>query len=68
MERIEGIVSWFKNGYGFIKRDDGGKDVFVHHTGIEMDGFKTLEKDQAVSFEVVRGQKGLQAEAVRVIQ
>lgn len=68
MERIEGVVSWFKNGYGFIKRDDGGKDVFVHHTAIDMEGFKSLEKDQIVSFEVVRGQKGLQAEAVRVIE
>jgi len=67
MERIEGTVAWFKDQFGFIRRDDGAKDVFVHHTAIDMDGYKTLKEGQRVSFEVVRGSKGLQAEEVRVI-
>lgn len=68
MERIEGTVKWFNNakGFGFIGRDDGAKDVFVHHTAIDMDGYKTLKEEQRVTFEVVRGSKGLQAESVRV--
>ena len=68
-DRIEGTVKWFNaaKGYGFIGRDDGAKDVFVHHTAIEMDGYKELKDEQRVSFEVVRGSKGLQADAVRVL-
>jgi cold shock protein len=69
VERIEGTVRWFSNakGFGFIGRDDGAKDVFVHHTAIDMEGYKTLSEGQKVSFAVVRGSKGLQAEGVRVI-
>lgn len=67
MERIEGTVKWFKNTHGFIGRDDGAKDVFVHHSAIDMDGYKTLKEGQRVTFEVVRGSKGLQAEGVRVV-
>ena len=67
MERIEGTVVWFKDQFGFLRRNDGAKDVFVHHTAIEMDGYKELKDEQRVSFEVVRGSKGLQADAVRVL-
>ncbi len=59
----EGTVKWFSQdkGYGFIKPDDGGEDVFVHHTGIAGEGFKTLDEGDKVSYEVTEGRKGLQA-------
>ena len=59
---VEGIVKWFSNqkGYGFISSTDG-KDVFVHHTAIQGEGYKTLKKGQGVKFEIVDGQKGNQA-------
>ena len=65
-ERISGTVKWFKGdlGYGFIAPETGGKDVFVHHSAIQMDGYKTLEEGQRVTFAVVKGQKGPQADAV----
>jgi CspA family cold shock protein len=68
-ERIEGTVKWFKAelGYGFIAPDRGGKDIFVHHSAIQMDGYKTLEQGQRVEFAVVRGEKGPQADAVSVV-
>jgi cold shock protein len=55
-----GKVKWFnaEKGYGFITPDDGGKDLFVHHSEIKVQGFKTLEENQAVEFEVGEGQKG----------
>ena len=58
----KGTVKWFNNqkGYGFIS-DAEGNDVFVHYTGLNMEGFKTLEEGQAVEFEVVNGAKGPQA-------
>jgi CspA family cold shock protein len=58
----EGTVKWFSNekGYGFIEREDGD-DVFVHFSAIAMDGYKSLTEGQRVSFEVVQGDKGLQA-------
>ena len=58
----KGTVKWFNNqkGYGFIS-DESGKDVFVHYTGLTMDGFKTLDEGQAVEFEVTEGEKGPQA-------
>ncbi|MFA6216794.1 MAG: cold shock domain-containing protein [Candidatus Omnitrophota bacterium] len=57
-----GKVKWFSNqkGYGFIKSDDD-KDIFVHHTAIKGDGYKTLEEGQEVEFEVTQGPKGDQA-------
>ena len=60
-----GEVKWFdaKKGYGFIEREDGD-DVFVHFSAIEDDGFKTLNEDQEVEFEIVEGDRGLQAENV----
>ncbi len=58
----KGTVKWFNNqkGYGFIS-DEEGKDIFVHFSGVNMDGFKSLEEGQAVEFDVVEGAKGLQA-------
>ena len=60
-----GTVKWFNNtkGYGFISRDNG-EDVFVHHTAIVADGFRSLNEGEKVSFEVVTGPKGLQARNV----
>lgn len=68
-ERISGTVKWFKGdlGYGFIAPDNGGKDCFVHHTAIQMDGYKTLREGQRVMFAIVRGTKGPQADEVTVI-
>ena len=64
----KGTVKWFKNqkGFGFITGEDG-KDVFVHFTGLNMEGFKTLEENQQVEYEVVNGEKGPQAVDVTVL-
>ena len=64
----QGTVKWFNadKGYGFIAVD-GGQDVFVHFTAIDMDGYKTLDDGARVEFEIAQGQKGPQAEKVRVI-
>jgi CspA family cold shock protein len=61
----KGTVKWFNNekGYGFITRENG-PDVFVHHTAIVAEGFRSLNEGDQVSFEVVEGQKGLQARNV----
>jgi len=61
-----GTVKWFnaEKGYGFIAQADGG-DVFVHHSAIQMNGYRTLEEGQAVEFELKEGPKGLQAAEVR---
>ena len=58
----QGVVKWFNGtkGYGFITRDSGG-DVFVHYSGIQMNGFKTLKEGQKVEFEIAQGPKGKQA-------
>jgi CspA family cold shock protein len=65
----QGTVKWFNDtkGFGFISLEDDSKDVFVHHSAIEMDGFKTLAEGQRVEFEVVEGPKGPAAEKVRAI-
>lgn len=64
----EGTVKWFSNekGYGFIARE-GGEDVFVHHSAIDMEGYRSLNEGQRVEFEVVQGQKGLQAANVHLL-
>jgi cold shock protein len=64
---MKGTVKWFSNqkGYGFITPEGGGKDVFVHHSAIQGDGYKTLDEGQGVEFEVTQGPKGEQAENVR---
>ncbi|HEY1641313.1 MAG TPA: cold-shock protein [Streptosporangiaceae bacterium] len=65
----EGTVKWFnaEKGYGFIAPDDGSADVFVHHTAIKADGYRTLSENQRVEFTAGQGQKGPQAEEVRPI-
>jgi CspA family cold shock protein len=62
----QGTVKWFNNekGYGFIQRQSGD-DVFVHHTAIQAQGFKSLNEGDQVEFEVAKGPKGLQAQNVR---
>ena len=59
----QGTVKWFDNtkGYGFVSRENGGKDVFVHHSAIAGSGYKSLDEGQKVQFEVTQGPKGDQA-------
>ncbi len=64
-----GQVKWFSDqkGYGFIQQDDGGQDVFVHHTSINMEGFKSLSEGQPVEYEIEDGAKGPNAVNVRLV-
>lgn len=64
-----GTVKWFNDakGFGFIKQEDGGEDVFCHHTAIQAEGFRTLAEGQRVEFDIVKGPKGLQAANVRAV-
>ena len=62
----KGTVKWFSDqkGYGFITPEDGSKDLFVHHTSIQGEGFKSLQEGQKVEFQVASGPKGPQATEV----
>ncbi len=68
--RTKGTVKWFNDskGFGFITREDGGKDCFVHHTAISGSGFKSLREGQKVEFDVVEGQKGPAAQNVTAME
>lgn len=67
-ERQTGSVKWFNDekGYGFVSSDSDGQDYFVHFRAIEGGGFKSLKEGQKVTFQIVQGQKGEQADNVRV--
>ena len=62
-----GTVKWFNDskGFGFITPDDGGKDLFAHHSSIQMSGYKSLKEGQKVSFDVTQGPKGKQASNIQ---
>ncbi|MFW5967987.1 MAG: cold-shock protein [Persicimonas sp.] len=62
-EKVRGRVKWFNEdkGYGFIERDDGGDDVFLHFSALSQSGFKTIDEDAAVEFDVEMGPKGPKA-------
>ena len=64
-----GTVKWFNGdkGFGFITQEDGGPDVFVHFSAISGTGFRNLDENQKVEFEITQGQKGLQAANVRIL-
>ena len=68
--RLKGTVKWFNNakGFGFIGREDGNPDVFVHYSAINNDGYKSLQEGDPVEFEIVEGQKGPQAGNVTRVQ
>ena len=68
MSKVKGKVKWFnqKKGFGFIERE-GGKDIFVHYSDINSDGFRTLDENQEVEFEVVDDEKGEKAKDVTPI-
>ena len=65
-----GTVKWFNNakGFGFILPEKGGEDLFAHYSAIEMDGYRTLKAGQAVVFDVMKGDKGLHATCIRVVE
>lgn len=68
--KVRGKVAWFNNakGFGFIHPEDGNKDIFVHFSAIQSDGYKELAEGQTVEFEIGKGNKGPQAENVTVVE
>ncbi|TML22592.1 MAG: cold-shock protein [Actinobacteria bacterium] len=66
---VQGTVKWFnaEKGFGFITPDGGGPDVFVHHSAIQSSGYRSLDENQRVSFEITQGAKGPQAEQVQPV-
>ena len=68
-DMAQGTVKWFSDekGYGFITPDEGGEDLFVHHTGIAGNGFKSLDEGAKVSYEATQGKKGMQADNVSAV-
>ena len=64
---LNGTVKWFNDskGFGFIEQEGGGEDVFVHHSAIEADGYRSLQEGQKVTFEITKEAKGLRAANVR---
>ena len=69
MATVTGTVKWFnaEKGFGFIAQPDGGADVFVHHSAIQMSGYRSLEEGQRVEFDLQEGPKGLMAANVRPV-
>ncbi len=67
---MQGKVKWFNNtkGFGFIVPDQGGEDVFAHFSQIQMEGYKSLKVDQVVEFDLIKGEKGSQAQNIRPIK
>jgi cold shock protein len=66
---VQGTVKWFnaEKGFGFIAQDGGGPDVFVHYSSIATEGYRSLDENQRVEFEITQGQKGPQADQVRPV-
>ena len=66
---VQGTVKWFnaEKGFGFITPDGGGPDVFVHHSAIQSSGYRSLDENQRVTFEITQGAKGPQAANIRPI-
>jgi CspA family cold shock protein len=69
IQMASGTVKWFNDskGFGFITPDDGGKDLFAHHSAIQMSGYKSLKEAQKVTFDVVQGPKGPAASNIKAV-